>query len=168
MRLNFAFLAASVVWTFGPLPVLAHHGWTYFDTSRVLYLEGHVVSVRWANPHPEIVLRVTSTPTVPDLSTVRMPPEENGLFRTMPALPVPMKLLPLEVDTPEYTIVLAPPSRLEDWGMAESDAAPGNRFRMIGYVACDNNHEFRPEVVIFDDSRAVRQRSVPVPPTPCS
>lgn len=53
-------------------------------------------------------------------------------------------------------------------GAAAFTGAAGRHLRMIGYLACDDGHEFRPEVVILDDSRAVRQRSVPVPPTSCS
>ncbi|MDH0358218.1 DUF6152 family protein [Aeromonas caviae] len=168
MKTKFASRAALALLGLAAIPALAHHGWTYFDTSQVRFLEGQVVSVRWGNPHPIVVLRVTPMRAVPDLSAVRMPAEESGMFRNMPALPVPAGLRLLETDTPEYTVVLAPPSRLMDWGMGEKDAVPGSRFRMIGYLACDDKHEFRPEVVILDDNRAVRQRSVPVPPTACS
>ncbi|WP_312417657.1 DUF6152 family protein [Comamonas sp.] len=168
MRSKLATRAVSVLLAIATGPTLAHHGWTYFDTSQVRFLEGQVVSVRWGNPHPVVVLRVTPMRAVPDLSAVRMPAEENGMLRNMPALPVPAGLRVLETDTTEYTVVLGPPSRLVDWGMGERDASPGSWFRMIGYLACDDNHEFRPEVVILDDNRAVRQRSVPVPPTACS
>lgn len=168
MRTKLASCAASVHFLIAAVPALAHHGWTYFNTSQVYFLEGQVVSVRWGNPHPIVVLRVTPMRAVPDLSAVRMPAEESAMFRNMPALPVPASLRVLETDTPEYTVVLGPPSRLADWGMGESDAMPGSRFRMIGYLACDDRHEFRPEVVILNDNRAVRQRSVPVPPTTCS
>lgn len=152
----------------GSQSAVAHHGWTYFDTSRVFYLEGEIVSVKWGNPHPEIVLRPTPRTEAPDLSGITMPVAESGLLRTMPALPVPQGLQTLAADASEYVVVLGPPSRLADWGMVEEDATPGRRFRLIGYLACDDNHEFRPEVVILDDDRAVRQRSVPVPPTACS
>lgn len=168
MRFKFVSLAATALLAFGALPALAHHGWTYFDTSRVFYLEGQIVSVRWGNPHPEIVLRATPRSEVPDLSSVTMPGAESGLLRTMPALPAPPNVKALAADATEHVIVLAPPSRLADWGMVEGDAAPGRRLRMIGYVACDDGHEFRPEVVILEDNRAVRQRSVPVPPSGCS
>lgn len=168
MRLKSVSLVATAFLAFGVLPALAHHGWTYFDTSRVFYLEGQIVSVRWGNPHPEIILRATARSEVPDLSSVKMPGAESGLLRTMPALPVPQNVQALATDATEYVIVLAPLSRLADWGMNEGDATPGRRLRMIGYVACDDGHEFRPEAVLLDDNRAVRQRSVPVPPTACS
>ena len=168
MKKKLAILAVALLLAFDTVPVFAHHGWTYFDTSRIYYLEGHIVSVRWGNPHPEIVLRPIAVSSVPDLSRVKMPQAENGLLRTMPALPVPANIQAMPTDGAEYVIVLAPPSRLADWGMTESDTLSGRRLRMVGYLACDDSHEFRPEVVILDDNRAVRQRSVPVPPTSCS
>ena len=167
MKMKLAILATMLFLTFDVLPALAHHGWAYFDTSRVFYLEGEVVSVRWGNPHPEVVLRPVSTSSVPDLSAVKMPEADSGLLRTMPALPVPPNIQPLQTDTANFLIVLGPPSRLADWGMVESDATAGRRLKMIGYLACDDDHEFRPEVIILGDNRAVRQRSVPVPPTTC-
>lgn len=89
MRSKLASRAVSVLLAITAGPTLAHHGWTYFDTSQVRFLEGQVVSVRWGNPHPVVVLRATPTRAVPDLSAVRMPAEESGMFRNMPALPVP-------------------------------------------------------------------------------
>ncbi|WP_210165836.1 DUF6152 family protein [Bosea sp. LC85] len=71
--MTFVSLAATTFLAFGVLPALAHHGWTYFDTSRVFYLEGQIASVRWGNPHPEIVLRATPRSDVPDLSSVQCP-----------------------------------------------------------------------------------------------
>lgn len=72
--------------------VIAHHGWAYFDTSRAFYLEGEIISIRWGNPHPEIVLRPTSGTELPDLSGIAMPVAESGLLRIMPALPLPQGL----------------------------------------------------------------------------
>lgn len=86
-------------------PAAAHHGWSYFDTSRVFYLEGQIRSVRWGNPHPEIVLRATLRSEVPDLSSVTMPVAESGLLRTMPALPLPPNVQTLATDATEYVIL---------------------------------------------------------------
>ncbi|MDK1494720.1 hypothetical protein QN219_32945 [Sinorhizobium sp. 7-81] len=114
MKMKLATLAAMLFLAFDVLPALAHHGWIYFDTSRAFYLEGEVVSVRWGSPHPEIVLRPVSTSAVPDLSAVKTPEAESGLLRTMPALPVPANIQALPIDTANFVIVLAPPSRLAD------------------------------------------------------
>ncbi|WP_420963757.1 DUF6152 family protein [Brucella sp. IR073] len=168
MKTGFVALLFSAFLAMSSQTAEAHHGWTYFDTSRVFYLEGEIISVRWGNPHPELVLRPTPRTELPDLSGIAMPGAESGFLRTMPPLPLPPGLQPLATDGAEYTVVLAPPSRLAEWGMTEGDAAPGRRLRLIGYLACDDDREFRPEIVILDNNRAIRQRSVPVPPTPCS
>lgn len=34
-----------------PAAALAHHGWSSYDTNRVLRLDGRFTSVNWANPH---------------------------------------------------------------------------------------------------------------------
>ena len=39
-----------------PLAAAAHHGWSSFDQDRPVYLEGRIKSVRWANPHAELLL----------------------------------------------------------------------------------------------------------------
>ena len=37
-------------------PAWAHHGWSSFDQTRPLYLEGRVAQVAWRNPHVELKL----------------------------------------------------------------------------------------------------------------
>ena len=37
-------------------PAQAHHGWSSFDQTRPLYLEGQALKVQWANPHAELQL----------------------------------------------------------------------------------------------------------------
>ena len=36
----------------------AHHGWSNFDETKPIYLEGVVKSVSWQNPHAEVTLEV--------------------------------------------------------------------------------------------------------------
>ena len=36
----------------------AHHGWSSFDETKPIYLEGTVKSVKWQNPHAEVMLEV--------------------------------------------------------------------------------------------------------------
>lgn len=37
-------------------PALAHHGWSSYDASRTVVVEGTVSKVRWGNPHVMIWL----------------------------------------------------------------------------------------------------------------
>ena len=36
------------------LPAWAHHGWSGFDQTRPIYLEGKVIKSAWSNPHAEL------------------------------------------------------------------------------------------------------------------
>ena len=52
----------------------AHHGWNSFDETRPLYIEGRVKSVKWQNPHAELVVSMSADARVPaDLATRKMP-----------------------------------------------------------------------------------------------
>jgi hypothetical protein len=110
-------------------PALAHHGWSSFDQSRPIYLEGRAASVTWRNPHAELVLE-----TVAEL---RLPPDLAG--RPVPAQSAPvdgaalMKAarLPTRRDR-RWTIELAPLSRMNAWGVPEIKAGDG--IAMVGFT----------------------------------
>src|SRR5688572_21616677 len=48
-----------------PLAARAHHGWSSFDQDRPLFLQGRVVSVKWQNPHAELVVELPADYKVP-------------------------------------------------------------------------------------------------------
>lgn len=147
----------------------AHHGWAQFDTSRPYYLEGRVESIRWSNPHPSIVIAVPQPLTIPPwLSTVELPRAASWAGRMMPDLEIPEGLSPVPEIGREWTVILAPTTRLADWGMQRTDIAVGESIAVIGFVACDRNeHELRPEFIVLANKKVVRQRSVPLPATMC-
>ena len=41
-----------------PVSVLAHHGWSEYDSSKVLKLTGKIVEAGYAHPHGHILLEV--------------------------------------------------------------------------------------------------------------
>ena len=41
----------------GTAPAQAHHGWSGYDATKVVTLEGTVQSISYGNPHAEVVLR---------------------------------------------------------------------------------------------------------------
>jgi hypothetical protein len=136
----------------------AHHGWNHFDITRPLYVSGEVVSVRWANPHPEVRVRVDrDAPAPPDLASMPIPPEleEIGGREVLRATRA------YDGDQNELMLVLAPTSRLESWGMAD-EVVVGEQVSAVGYVGVDAAQEFRPELLVREDGRAIRQRSVPL------
>ena len=56
------------------VPAWAHHGWSSFDQSRPLYLEGKTRKVAWRNPHVEFELELPAEPKLPaDLAQRQVP-----------------------------------------------------------------------------------------------
>jgi hypothetical protein len=107
----------------------AHHGWSSFDQSRPLYLEGTAARVRWRNPHAELDLDVEPGLRLPaDLAT-----------RTVPAQAAPVDgpallraaQLPVRRDR-RWLVELAPLSRLEAWRVPEPK--PGERLAVVGFT----------------------------------
>jgi uncharacterized protein DUF6152 len=60
--------SAAAIAAFGWLGALqAHHGNTYFfDTSKVITLEGKILSVEWVNPHRLLVIESTNEEGAPE------------------------------------------------------------------------------------------------------
>lgn len=112
-----------------PLAALAHHGWSSFDVSRPIYLEGRAVNVAWRNPHVELDLDVAADLKLPaDLAQ-----------RTLPAQSAPVDgagllkaaQLPTRKDK-RWHIELSPLSRLEAWKAAE--IKNGDMLSMLGFT----------------------------------
>ena len=110
-------------------PVFAHHGWSSFDQTRPLYLEGKARKVSWRNPHVEFELELPAEPKLPaDLAR-----------RTVPAQSAPVdgaKLLaqaqlPTRKDK-VWEIELAPLTRMEAWQVAEFKA--GTDVAVLGFT----------------------------------
>jgi len=47
------------------LPAWAHHGWSSFDQTRPIYLEGRIARVQWRNPHAELDLELSPSLALP-------------------------------------------------------------------------------------------------------
>ena len=112
-----------------PFAARAHHGWSSFDQDRPLFLEGRVVSVKWQNPHAELMLELP-----PDY---RLPPDLAN--RPVPAqsATVDGKALLAKARVPRrkdrrWEIELAPLTRLDAWKL---DAVkPGATIGVLGYT----------------------------------
>src|SRR5262245_10991974 len=62
------------------LPAWAHHGWSSFDQSRPLYLEGKARKVSWRNPHVEFELELPGQPKLPaDLAQRPLPAQSASV-----------------------------------------------------------------------------------------
>src|SRR6185295_2135426 len=69
-RRHFTFSAAALL----AAPAWAHHGWSSFDQTRPIYLEGKARKVAWRNPHAEFELELPAELKLPvDLARRAVP-----------------------------------------------------------------------------------------------
>ena len=89
--------------------VLAHHGWSEYDSSKTLTLTGKILESGYEHPHGHIRL-----------------------------------------ETPGKTwhAVLAPPSRMENRGLAPSDLQKGKTVTVVGYANREKKEEMRAERIV--------------------
>ena len=89
----------------------AHHGWSGYDSDKVLRLDGVIKEAGYEHPH--------------------------GYIR-------------LEVPGKVWTVVLAPPSRMENRGLARTALRPGVKALVEGYPSRDDPVEMRAERITID------------------
>lgn len=117
----------------GLLPLArAHHGWSSFDRDRPIYLQGRVHSVRWQNPHAELVLELPDNLSLP----------ADLLQRALPAqsAPVDGKALLAKAQLPRrkdrrWEIELAPLSRMQAWNVTPLKV--GDEIAVLGFTFQD-------------------------------
>lgn len=140
------------------IPAFAHHGWSSFDSTKPIYLEGVVKAVRWQNPHAELVIEVARGITRPtDLEQRPFPKQQNP--SVTPDL-VAKAALPSQ-PSGEWTLELAPLTRMEAWDVREPVKA-GQRVVAIGLAKLEGRGRvMRVEILYLPDGRAVGLRSSP-------
>lgn len=111
------------------LPAWAHHGWSSFDQSRPIYLEGTARKVSWRNPHAEFDLELRSNLQLPaDLATRPLPaqsaPVEGPKLLAQARLPARKDKV--------WQIELAPLTRLQAWQIGEIKA--GTSLAVLGFT----------------------------------
>jgi Family of unknown function (DUF6152) len=104
-RIVFAALLAA------PAMVLAHHGWSEYDSSKVLKLTGKIVESGYEHPHGHVRL---------------------------------------ETPGKTWSVVLAPPSRMERRGLEKGALKPGGSVTVEGYPNRDKPEEMRAERIIVN------------------
>ena len=106
-----------------PLPAWAHHGWSSFDQTRPIYLEGKARKVAWRNPHVEFELELPADLKLPaDLAQPRAAGADGAGRRRRSCWP--RRSCP-RARTSVWEIELAPLTRMEAWQVAE--IKPGDR-----------------------------------------
>jgi len=89
-----------------PVAALAHHGWSEYDSSKLLKLSGRIVEYGYEHPHGHIRL---------------------------------------ETPGKTWLCVLAPPSRMENRGLAKDLLKPGSEATVEGYANRGKPEEMRAE-----------------------
>lgn len=94
-----------------PLAAPAHHGWSEYDSSKLLRLTGKIVESGYEHPHGHVRL---------------------------------------ETPGKTWTVVLAPPSRMERRGLEKGMLKPGASATVEGYANRDKPEELRAERILID------------------
>jgi hypothetical protein len=119
-------IAAAV---FAPLAVRAHHGWSSFDQTRPIWLEGRAIKVAWRNPHAEVSLEVPADLKLPsDLASRKLPTQSAGVDG---AALLKAAQLPTRKDR-VWQIEFAPLTRMEAWKVPEIKV--GDSVGVLGFT----------------------------------
>lgn len=129
MQRRHAAVSLALAPLFHLVPARAHHGWSSFDQTRPIYLEGTARDVRWRNPHAELKLELAAGLKLPaDLATRTVPAQAAPVDG--PAL-LKAAQLPTRKDA-VWDIELAPLSRMGAWQVPEIKA--GDRLAVLGFT----------------------------------
>jgi len=129
------------------LPVLAHHGWSSFDQTRPLYLQGKALEVKWRNPHAELVLERKTGPVPADLVTRRVPAQVSPVD----GVSLLAKARPPQRSDARWLVELAPLTRMGQWKVPEITV--GTELGVVGFTFTEEKGEaiLRAEYLILDD-----------------
>ncbi len=140
-----------------PLVSRAHHGWSSFDQTRPLWLEGRATQVAWRNPHAELKLELPADARLPADLASRAVPAQSAAVDGKALLAAAQ--LPKRRDK-VWTIELAPLTRLQAWSVPE--IKPGAMVAVLGFSLTDEKGEavLRAEY-LYLDGKAYGLRSAP-------
>lgn len=140
-----------------PLAARAHHGWSRFDQERPIYLQGRAVSVKWRNPHAELVLELPPDYRLPAGLAARQVPAQTA--------PVDGRALLARAMAPtrrdrRWEIELAPLTRLNAWGV--EPVREGATIGVLGFTfAQEQGGPVLRAEYLFVDGKAYGLRSSP-------
>jgi hypothetical protein len=140
----------------GALPARAHHGWSSFDQDKPVYLAGTVKSVRWQNPHAEVMLTVAPGLALPaDLAARSAPPQSQAVDG---AAIFKKAALPPQA-AGEWVVELAPLSRMNAWSAPELKA--GEKIEVVGYILASGKERVLRVEYLMAGGRTYGLRSSP-------
>ena len=140
-----------------PLAARAHHGWSSFDQDRPVFVQGRVVSVKWQNPHAELVLELPPDYRLPADLASRPVPAQSAAVDGKALLA--RAVAPTRKDR-RWDIELAPLTRLQAWQVAPIPV--GATVGVLGFTFKEEKGDpiVRAEY-LYVDGRAYGLRSSP-------
>lgn len=124
----------------------AHHGWSSFDQTRPIYLQGKAAQVKWGNPHVEVQLDVAADLQLPaDLALRALPAQSAGVdgLALLKAARLPTR------KNRRWEIELAPITRMDAWKVPQIKA--GESLALLGFAFTEEKGEavLRAEYLFF-------------------
>ena len=115
------------------MSAFAHHGWSSFDETKPIYLEGIVNSVKWQNPHAELMLEVNGATPPAALTRFAIPKQSANVDAVMI---LGTAKAPARKDK-VWEIELAPLTRMDSWKVVPLKV--GEKISVVGYTHKDEN-----------------------------
>jgi hypothetical protein len=126
------FFTAAAVFGVAIIPLtLAHHGWSSFDETKPLYFEGKVKSVKWQNPHAELVVTIDGNAKLPAILAARVVPKQSANVdgaKIFASASLPKR-------KGDWAVELAPLTRMDAWKVEPLKV--GDKFQAIGFTYKD-------------------------------
>ncbi len=134
----------------------AHHGWSSFDEAAPIFLQGTVKSVKWQNPHAELMLDVDGATLPASIKSIPIPAQTAAVD----ASTVRAKASPPKRSRSTWEIEFAPLSRMDAWQVAPIKV--GEKIAVVGYTFKGESGEATLRVeYLFRDGKAYALRSAP-------
>jgi Family of unknown function (DUF6152) len=135
----------------------AHHGWSSFDETKPIYLEGIVKSVKWQNPHAELMLEVNRAAPPAALARFAIPKQSANVDGVTV---IGSAKAPTRKDA-VWEIEFAPMTRMDAWKVAPIKV--GEKIAVVGYTFKDEKGEATLRVeFLIGDGKVTPLRSAPL------
>jgi hypothetical protein len=150
------FVVAIPTLILAPALARAHHGWSRFDETKPIYLEGTIKTVKWHNPHAEVTMEINHA--APPARLASLPSAKQQANVDAKAV-LSRAVAPTRRDK-IWEVEFAPIFRMDAWKTTEPK--PGDKLAVVGYAFQDEKGSatLRVEFWIQTD-RAVPLRSMP-------
>lgn len=145
--------------------LLAHHGWSTFDTRMAYYVRGKITDVRWGNPHSIVTISVDETDLPRGFRDRPLPVQA----READANATLESARPYAGEHSELRLTMAEPSWMTRWGL-DRPLEVGETLEVVGYLGAANDQDLRAVMFWLEDGTAIYQQltSFPTPPEPAN